>query len=67
MSNFKDNSCVPRPKEQFKTVEAGEWVQPIRNGYRMKCCDCGLVHRLFFKLVKYGDNKHKIRFKAYRE
>ena len=20
------------------------WVQPIRKGYKMVCCDCGLVH-----------------------
>ncbi len=54
-------------RKPFPKIAAGEWVQPIRKGYRMKCCDCGLVHRLDFKLVSYGDNKHKIRFRAFRE
>ena len=52
--------------EEFKVVEAGEWVQPIRRGYRMMCCDCGLVHRLNFRLVKWGRGR-KIQFQAFRE
>lgn len=52
---------------KFKQVNAGEWVQPRRKSYLMKCCDCGLVHEMEFKLVTYGDNKHKIRFRAWRE
>ena len=51
---------------EFYKVKAGEWQQPTRKGYLMKCCDCGLVHSIDFKLVKYGDNKHKIRMRAYR-
>ena len=23
----------------------GEWFRPIHTGYRIQCCDCGLVHR----------------------
>ena len=53
--------------EDFESISDGEWVQPVRRGYRMKCCDCGLVHRLDFKLVKYGNGKSKIRFRAFRE
>lgn len=29
-----------------------EWVQPIRRGYKMCCCDCGLVHDMDFRIVK---------------
>ena len=50
----------------FPKIKAGEWVQPTRKGYLMKCCDCGLVHKIDFKLVKYGNNKHKIRLRAWR-
>lgn len=28
-----------------------DWIQPIRKGYRMKCCDCGLIHLLDFRIV----------------
>lgn len=50
---------------RYKTVQSGEWVSPRRKGYYMKCCDCGLVHRMNFRLVKYGSGK-KIQFQAFR-
>lgn len=50
---------------KFKVQKDGEWVQPIRRGYLMKCCDCGLVHRLNFRLVKTGRGQ-KIQFQAFR-
>ena len=49
----------------YKKVQAGEWVQPIRKGYRLACCDCGLVHKINFRLRKYG-NGTKLQFRAYR-
>lgn len=52
--------------EQLPQVQAGEWVQPKRGGYRFQCCDCGLIHLLKFRLVKWG-NGHKIQFQAFRE
>jgi Zn-finger protein len=50
---------------KFEQVEAGEWVQPKRKGYLMKCCDCGLVHRLDFRLVKNKRGSF-IQFRAFR-
>jgi len=47
-------------------VTSAEWVQPIRKGYLMECCDCGLIHRLNFRLVRKG-NGTKIQFQAFRE
>lgn len=52
--------------DDFPDVGAGEWVQPVRSGYLMECCDCGLVHRLDFRLVKWGKGK-KIQFRAFRD
>jgi hypothetical protein len=34
----------------YEQPEAGEWVQPIEEGYKMACCDCGLVHTLDFRV-----------------
>ena len=31
-----------------------EWVCPDPTQYFMKCCDCGLVHEMQFKVVKYS-------------
>lgn len=37
---------------RFRVMDAGEWTRPSRKGYRMGCCDCGLVHTMNFKLIK---------------
>lgn len=53
-----ENGALPDPvapsENRFPHVNPGEWVQPIRRGYLMKCCGCGLVHRLNFRLVRRG-------------
>lgn len=46
---------------RFKQVKAGEWEQPIRKGYRMQCCDCGLIHDMDFRI-----HKGRIQFRTYR-
>ena len=43
-------------------MEAGEWVQPITEGYRMACCDCDLVHLVDFRL-----HEGHIQLRAFRE
>lgn len=50
----------------YEEPEAGEWVQPRRKGYKLACCDCGLVHNLDFRIVKYAKNQRKIQFRAFR-
>ena len=42
----------------FDEPSAGEWVQPVTQGYLMKCCDCGLVHRMDFRVIK--DNGKRV-------
>ena len=51
---------------KYKQEKEGEWVQPIRKGYKMACCDCGLVHKLDFKIEKSG-NRRFILFRASRD
>lgn len=29
-----------------------DWVTPIMDGYRMSCCDCGLVHDMQFTALR---------------
>lgn len=31
------------------------WVSPNPEQYFMKCCDCGLVHEMQFKVAKYSE------------
>lgn len=51
---------------RHEQVEAGQWVQPIRRGYKLVCCDCRLVHRVNFRLVKRG-HRHWIQLQAFRD
>ncbi len=46
---------------RYPKVSANEWVQPVRKGYRMACCDCGLVHEIDFRVVK-----RRIQFRVRR-
>ncbi len=39
---------------KYDQVNDGDWITPIMRGYRMKCCDCGLVHRIDFKVKRHG-------------
>lgn len=36
------------------------WVQPVRRGYKMQCCDCELVHTVDFR-VRYGRAQFRMR------
>lgn len=42
-----------------------DWIQPVRKGYKMACCDCSLVHTLDFRIVKDGRGS-RIQLRASR-
>lgn len=45
-----------------------DWIQPKRLGYKMACCDCGLVHQLNFRVIKYGGGRQCfIQFQVKRD
>jgi hypothetical protein len=46
---------------KYERPKAGEWVQPVRRGYKMACCDCGLVHNMDFRI-----SKGRVQFRAFR-
>lgn len=37
---------------QPSNTEFSDWIQPTMNGYKMACCDCGLVHDIDFRVVR---------------
>jgi hypothetical protein len=54
---------------KYKIEEAGpdgwsDWIQPIMEGYRLACCDCGLVHEVEFRALQVGRNMARGRFTA---
>ena len=34
-----------------RTIAYGEWTRPRMRNFREQCCDCGLIHRLDFRVV----------------
>lgn len=36
---------------RYEKPKKGEWIQPRMRLYKMMCCDCGLVHRLRFRVI----------------
>ena len=47
---------------KYPQVYEGEWEYPVRKGYKLKCCDCGLVHTFDFRL-----RNGKIEYRVYRD
>ena len=45
----------------YEQIYDGQWVAPKRKYFYEKCCDCGLVHKVEFKVVN-----HRIWFRAWR-
>jgi hypothetical protein len=37
---------------RYHQLQDGEWMRPTRRGFRDACCDCGLVHRMEFRIVE---------------
>lgn len=37
--------------KSYYHVSDGEWITVPKRGYKEQCCDCGLVHKLNFKII----------------
>ena len=44
-------------KVDFYQVPKNEWQMPIEKGYKMACCDCGLVHVMDFMVIDNDTEK----------
>lgn len=51
--------------KKYKEEVAGKWIFPVMDGYRMSCCDCGLVHKIDFRVCE--DEPNRIEFRVYRD
>lgn len=60
-----------KQKEDLDQIKNGQWVMPLMHGYKMQCCDCGLIHTLDFIVVDGEDlkvvNGFRVLMRAYRE
>lgn len=46
----------------MKKIKDGDWVRPEMSGFKLKCCDRGLVHNVDFAIV---DNKEVVIVNGY--
>ena len=51
---------------KYKPEKAGQWIHPVKRGYKMMCCDCSLVHVIDFDHIKWGSGR-KIRIRVWRD
>lgn len=42
---------VTPSRSPYKQVLDGEWIKPLHRGWKLACCDCGLVHTMNLKIV----------------
>lgn len=49
-------------KSAYKHVQPGEWVAVPMKNHRDQCCDCGLVHRMNYR-IRNG----KLEIQAFRD
>ncbi len=54
---------------KYYAISEAEWVRPAPIGYRLACCDCGLVHRLEFAIgpKPHGRRGLAVMFRAWRD
>jgi hypothetical protein len=45
----------------MKQFDAGQWIKPGPQ-FQLGCCECGLVHRVDFRIVD-----GQVQFRAYRD
>ena len=50
---------------KYRQLQDGELERPVMRGYRIRCCECGLVHVVDFFVVHEG-KRHHIEFRASR-
>jgi hypothetical protein len=57
----------------YPVIAYGEWTRPRMKNFREQCCDCGLIHRLDFRIVDHRKGKRapvrdlKIEFRTRRD
>ncbi len=42
-------------KSEYYHITDGEWIAVPRRGFKEQCCDCGLVHKLNFRINAKGE------------
>jgi hypothetical protein len=46
-----DRPMPKRKRVSYPVIDYGEWTRPRMENFREQCCDCGLIHRVDFRIV----------------
>ncbi len=52
-----------KARRNYYQVTDGEWVEVPMRGFKDQCCDCGLIHKMNFRVNAKG----RIEFQAFRD
>lgn len=50
-------------KSAYYHVTDGEWIEVAMKGNKEQCCDCGLVHKVNYRL----NDKGRIEYQVFRD
>jgi hypothetical protein len=50
-SSRRHKARVMAERLVHRVISYGEWTRPRMRNFREQCCDCGLIHRLDFRIV----------------
>lgn len=50
----------------YSQVKEGEWLDVSRRDEREQCCDCGLVHRVDYRIIE-KNGRNKIEYRCWRD
>lgn len=63
MAFLEQNKCtiiLSKMTSTYKKHKDGEWITPVLKGYKLSCCDCGLVHNMEFRIVYLNEKTGKV-------
>jgi hypothetical protein len=52
-----------KPREPYYQVTDGEWLEALMKNNKDQCCDCGLVHKVNYRINAKG----KIEVQVFRD
>lgn len=50
-------------RAKYVHLEDGQWHEPVMNRHREECCDCGLVHKVDYR-IKETTRGTRLEFRA---
>lgn len=47
--------------DEYEHIEDGKWTRVVARGHENACCDCGLVHKIDYRIAR--DGALEVRFR----